>query len=86
MGCVGGFNKNCDKCIINSNKCKKQLNETLEKMNNYAKYEYEHKQVREFNEIYQSLLALESERNKNNLQEDKNIDLLENQTNLNEII
>ena len=50
------------------------------------KNEYEHKQVREFNEIYQSLLALESERNKNNLQEDKNIDLLENQTNLNEII
>ena len=111
MGCVGGFNKNCDKCIIllreygglvkknnytipeekltkekNSNKCKKQLNEALEKMNNYAKYDYEFKQVREFNEIYQSLLDLESERNKSNLDINKNNNLYENPSIPNEII
>ena len=111
MGCVGGFNKNCDKCIVllreyggivkknnyimpkeklikekNSNRCKKQLNEALEKMNNYAKYDYEYKQVREFNEIYQTLLAIESERNKSNLDINKNNNLYENSSNLNEKI
>ena len=111
MGCVGGFNKNCDKCICllrkyggivksnnyiskvpkekiiannNANICKKQLNETLEKMNKDVKYEHEYKQLKEFNEIYQNLLAVESERNKSML--DATIQNYTDLDNLNRII
>jgi len=45
---------------------KKKLNENLEKLNNDVKYEYELKQFKELNEIYQKLLALDSAR-KNNI-------------------
>ena len=112
MGCVGGFNKNCDKCISllrkyggivknnnyisktpkeklklenNANFYKKQLNETLEKMNNNVKYEHEYKQLKEFNEIYQTLLTIESERNKNQIEDNTNNNI-ENFDNLNMII
>ena len=103
MGCVGGFNKNCDKCIYllrqygglvrmnnytsktpkekliienNSNFYKKKINEVLVKMNNNIKYEHEYKQLKEFNEIYQNLLTIESERNKTKIEDntDNNIE------------
>ena len=103
MGCVGGFNKNCDKCIRvlrqygeivkknnytcedkekidlkkKSNICKKNLNDALEKMNKNVKNEYETKQLKEFNEIYQKLLDIESERNKNKLENNNIIKVIE---------
>jgi hypothetical protein len=99
MGCVGGFNKNCDKCICllreyggvvkknnftnnndienkaiekNAYICKKKLNDAFEKMNKNVKYEYESKQLKELNEIYQTLLSIESERNKTKIIEPNN--------------
>ena len=45
---------------------KKKLNENFEKLNNDIKQEYELKQFKELNEIYQKLLALDSARNNNN--------------------
>ena len=102
MGCIGGFNKNCDKCIVQlrqyggiikknnytnqnpkekleldkkANYYKKQLNNTLQQMNNNIKYEHEYQQLKEFNEIYQTLLTIESERNKSqfNINDNKEI-------------
>lgn len=116
MGCVGGFNKNCDKCIYllrqyggvvknnnyttnnpkekiilekNSNFYKKKLNNALENMNKSAKYEHEYKQLKELNEIYQTLLTIESERNKSKIDLNNNInnnDLNDNYDDLNKII
>ncbi len=119
MGCVGGFNKNCDKCICllrqyggvvkknnytnndaekkiiekDSNTYKKKLNDAFEKMNKNVKYDYESKQLKELNEIYQTLLTIESERNKSKIIElninnnnNNNIDFCENCDDLNKII
>ena len=59
---------------INSNNKKKnkntafyklKLNKALEQMNKDIKYQHESEQLKELNEIYQKLLSLDSERNKN---------------------
>ena len=59
---------------INSNNKKKnkntafyklKLNKALEQMNKDIKYQHESEQLKELNEIYQQLLSLDSERNKN---------------------
>ena len=62
----------------NANICKKKLNDALEKMNKNVKYEYESKQLKELNEIYQTLLSIESERNKSKIIE------LNNNNNIND--
>jgi hypothetical protein len=41
-------------------------------MNKNVKYEYESKQLKELNEIYQTLLSIESERNKTKIIEPNN--------------
>ena len=65
---INNNNINNKKCIINrtSTFYKKQLNENLEKLNKDVKCEYELKEFKELNEIYQKLLALDSAR-KNNI-------------------
>ena len=44
---------------------KLKLNKALEQMNKDIKYQHESEQLKELNEIYQKLLSLDSERNKN---------------------
>ena len=54
---------------------KRKLNDAFEKLNKDVKYEYELTQLKELNEIYQKLLALDSARNKNITLENNDIGL-----------
>ena len=42
-----------------------KLNKALDQLNKDVKYQHESEQLKELNEIYQKLLSLDSERNKN---------------------
>ena len=44
---------------------KSKINETFIKLNKDVKYQHEVEQLKELNDIYQQLLSLDSERNKN---------------------
>ena len=44
---------------------KSRINETFIKLNKDVKYQHEVEQLKELNDIYQQLLSLDSERNKN---------------------
>ena len=53
------------KGIINQHFIKSRINETFIKLNKDVKYQHEVEQLKELNDIYQQLLSLDSERNKN---------------------
>jgi CRISPR/Cas system CMR-associated protein Cmr1 (group 7 of RAMP superfamily) len=59
------INSNNKKQNKNTTFYKIKLNKALDQLNKDVKYQHESEQLKELNEIYQKLLSLDSERNKN---------------------